>query len=90
MPYIYNDEDNAPMSEQMLPADKNCHERCRYSKICYEQYHCKGSHDARYPFECAIYDKIDDIMMEARDIPFYDPDEPPEEEYEEGEDGTDT
>ena len=86
MPYIYNDEDNVPMDDRMLPNplpnSKNCHERCRYSKICYEQYHCKGSHDPAYPYECAIYDKIDNIMMEVKDIPFFDPDEPCEEEME--------
>ena len=74
MPYIYNDEDNAPMDDRLLPAEKNCHERCPYSKICYEHYHCKGSHDSRYPYECAIYDKIQDHIMEAEHIQFYDPD----------------
>ena len=90
MPYIYNDEDNVPMDDRMLPAEKNCHERCPYSKICYEKFHCKGSHDSHYPYECANYDKICNIMMEAEDIPFYDPDELPEEEYAEDENGTDT
>ena len=77
MPYIYNDEDNAPMDERLLPADKNCHSRCQYSKICYEKFQCKGSHDPNYPYECAIYDKIQDILMDT--VPFYDPDEPDEE-----------
>lgn len=87
MGYIYNDEDNAPMDEKLLPTGKNCHERCPYSKICYEHYHCKGDNDPSYPFECAIYDKILDHVMEAENIPFYDPDfDLPEEE----ENGTDS
>lgn len=80
MPYIYNDEDNAPMDDRMLPAEKNCHERCRYSKECYRLYHLKGSHRADFPDECAVYYKLDDLAMEARDIPFFDPDDIPEEE----------
>ena len=80
MAYIYNDEDNAPMDDRMLPAEKNCHDRCRYSKLCWETFQCKGSHRADFPDECALYYKIDDLMMEARDIPFYDPDDIPEEE----------
>ena len=80
MPYIYNDEDNVPMDDRMLPAEKNCHERCMYSKQCYETFHCKGSHRGDFPDECALYYKIDDLMQEARDIPFFDPDNIPEEE----------
>lgn len=82
--YSYDDEDNAPMDERLLPAEKNCHERCPVSKICYERYHCKGSHNQNYPFECPNYDRINDTMM---DIPFADPDE-----IDKGgeEDGTDT
>ena len=72
MPYIYNDEDNAPMNENMLPADKNCHERCPYSKLCFELYGCKGSHNPNYPFECPNYDRINDQM---NDIPFCEPEE---------------
>ena len=82
MLHAYDDEDNAPMHESMLPADKNCHERCRYSKQCWEIFHEKGSHRSDFPDECALYYKIDDLMMEARDIPFYDPDDIPEEEEE--------
>ena len=80
MPYLYDDEDNAPMNDDVMPEGMNCHDRCRYSKICTEEFHCKGSNDKKYPFECAIYDKIDDIMMDTEDIPFYDPNDPPEEE----------
>lgn len=76
MPYIYNDEDNAPMSEGLLPAEKNCHERCSYSKICYEKYHFKGSHDPNYPWECPMYDKINDLVNDT--VPFCDPVEPEE------------
>ena len=76
MPYIYNDEDNAPMSESLLPAEKNCHERCSYSKICYEKYHFKGSHDPNYPWECPMYDKINDLVNDT--VPFCDPGEPEE------------
>jgi hypothetical protein len=86
MPYIYNDEDNNPMSESMLPADKNCHDRCPYSKICWEKFHCKGSHNPNYPYECPNYDKINDTLS---DIPFSDPDIPAE-ELEAFDDGTDT
>ena len=82
MPYIYNDEDNAPMNERMLPAEKNCHERCCYSRPCYELYHCKGSHDASYPWECPIYSKLLDLDQDTKDIPFYDPSEPEEGELE--------
>ena len=59
---------------KQLPAAKNCHERCCYSKECYALYHCKGSHDPSYPFECAIYSKLLDLDQETRDIPFFDPD----------------
>ena len=83
----YDDEDNAPMSESLLPSEKNCHERCPYSKECYALYHCKGSHEKEYPWECAIYSKLLDLDQETRDIPFYDPDfDLPEEE----DDGTDS
>lgn len=82
MIHAYEDEDNAPMSENLLPAEKNCHERCSYSKICYEKYHFKGSHDPNYPWECPMYDKINDWIEDAKDIPFYDPDDIPEEEEE--------
>lgn len=109
MPYIYNDEDNNPMIEDMTedrkcyicknhdgkecqvwdckferreqaPAGKNCHERCRYSKQCWETFKCKGENRADFPDECALYYKIDDLMLEAQDIPFFDPDAIPEEE----------
>ena len=64
----------------MLPAEKNCHERCPVSKACYELYNCKGSHEPNLPYECPIYDKLMDILQEK--IPFYDPDDIPEEEEE--------
>ena len=73
MPYIYNDEDNVPMSEELLPADKNCHERCPYSEICFKMFHCKGSHNPNYPYECPNYDRINDLAMDA--VPFSDADE---------------
>ena len=68
MAYIYNDEDNAPMSEEMLPTAKNCHERCRFSKECFILYQCKGEHNPNYPWECAIYDKLMDRWMEAESV----------------------
>ena len=99
MPYIYNDEDNAPMDERMLPAERNCHERCQYSKQCWELYHNKGSHRADFPDECALFYKLDDLAMDAQDIseeqrtvmemdelPFTDPEDDPEDYC----DGTDT
>ena len=63
-----------------VPVTSNCHDRCRYSKICFKTYKCKGSNRADFPDECALHYKIDDLMMEARDIPFFDPDDIPEEE----------
>ena len=85
MMYLYDDEDNIPMSEEHMPPKlQNCRDRCRYSKICEKQYHCQGSTDPSYPFECAIYAKIDDLVNDA--IPFFDPDEPSEEEYDDNED----
>lgn len=50
------------------PADKNCHERCRYSKECWKLFNCKGSNRADFPDECAMYYKLDDLAMEAMDI----------------------
>lgn len=84
MAYLYDDEDNAPMNDdafEKLGTAKNCHERCPHSKICYEEFKCKGFHDPNYPFECPNFDKIENIMQEAAEIPFYDPDfDLPEEE----------
>ena len=79
MAYLYEDEDNAPMNEEAweaaihqkadpIPAAKNCHERCRYSKECSKIFNCKGSNQADFPDECALYYKLDDLAMEARDI----------------------
>ena len=89
MAYLYDDEDNAPMNEdafeKALGTAKNCHERCRYSKLCYQIFKCKGSNRADFPDECALFYKIDDLMQETRDIPFYDPDFDLPEDEEEGE-----
>ena len=41
---------------------KNCHEYCRYGKQC-RYLDGKAGQD---PDECAMYYKIDDIMIEAR------------------------
>ena len=96
MAYLYEDEDNAPMNEEAweaaihttrddpTQADKNCHERCRYSKECYRLFSCKGSNRADFPDECALYYKLDDLAMEAREIekeqlPFTDDYDGPEE-----------
>jgi hypothetical protein len=53
---------------EQIPADRNCHERCRYSKQCYELYKTKGSNRADYPDECALFYKLDDLAMDAADI----------------------
>ena len=88
MAYLYDDEDNAPMNEdafeKAIGTAKNCHERCRYSQQCYQTFKCKGSNRSDFPDECVLFYKIDDLMYEtkAKDIPFYDPDDIPEEEYE--------
>ena len=77
--YIYSDEDNAPMNEEAwenaihtkadpIEATTNCHERCRYSKECFRLFECKGSNRKDFPDECALYYKLDDLSMEARDI----------------------
>ena len=84
--YSYTDEDNAPMHDSMLPSEKNCHQRCPYSRICWEKFHCKGSHDPNYPYECPNYDYINDKVMDAQDIPFCDPDEIDTGVYEDGTD----
>jgi hypothetical protein len=104
MPYIYNDEDNAPMNDDAMPAENfpveerdckhcqnhdgdqcqvwdchfvkrepvpalnKCHERCRYSKPCWELFKCNGSDQADFPDECALYYKLDDLAMDAQDI----------------------
>jgi len=68
MAYLYDDEDNVPMCEELLPADKNCHQRCRYSRQCWELYQCKGENRRDFPDECALFYKLDDLAMEARDL----------------------
>jgi len=47
-----------------IDPNKNCHEYCRYGKQC---RYLKGS-NGMDPDECAMYYKIDDIMLEAREI----------------------
>lgn len=47
-----------------IDPNKNCHEYCRYGKQC---RYLKGS-NGMDPDECAMYYKIEDIMMDARDI----------------------
>ena len=73
----YIDSYNPQIPEEPLPftdppepiqADKNCHERCRYSKQCYELFKDKGSNRADFPDECALFYKLDDLAMDARDI----------------------
>lgn len=49
---------------QNLDPSKNCHEYCRYGKQC---RYLKGENGFD-PDECAMYYKIDDIMMDAREI----------------------
>lgn len=87
MSYIYNDEDNAPMNDHNIDgirylhmaADKNCHQCCRHSQECWQVYQCKGSNRGDFPDECFYYHRLDDLEMEVRDMPFYDPDDIPEE-----------
>lgn len=62
----------------MIDPNKNCHEYCIYRKSC---RYCKGENGLD-PFECGWYYKIDDIMMEAREIEA----EERKARYEEGED----
>ena len=47
-----------------IDLNKNCHDYCRYGKQC---RYLKGSNGFD-PDECAMYYKIDDLMMEARDM----------------------
>ena len=47
-----------------IDPNKNCHEYCRYAKMC---RYLDGS-NGMDPDECAMYYKIDDLMMEAEDI----------------------
>lgn len=68
------------MESDPVPMTSNCHERCRFSKFCYRTFGDKGSNRADFPDECALYYKLDDLMEEAKDIPFFDPDDIPEEE----------
>ena len=49
---------------QNLDPSKNCHEYCRYGKQC---RYLKGENGFD-PDECAMYYKIEDIMLEAREI----------------------
>lgn len=47
-----------------IDPNKNCHEYCRFGKQC---RYLKGENGFD-PDECAMYYKIEDIMMDARDI----------------------
>ena len=47
-----------------IDPNKNCHEYCRYGKQC---RYLKGGNGVN-PDDCAMYYKIDDIMMDAREI----------------------
>ena len=47
-----------------VDSNKNCHEYCRYGKYCRYVDGANGFD----PDECAMYYKIDDLMMDARDI----------------------
>ena len=63
-------EEPLPFTDPPEPiqADKNCHERCRYSKVCFRLFGDKGSNRADFPDECALYYKLDDLALEAADI----------------------
>lgn len=65
-----------------IDPNKNCHEYCRYGKQC---RYIKGS-NGMDPDECAMYYKIDDIMLEARDMAREDRIARGEEEREDGDD----
>ena len=47
-----------------IDPNKNCHEYCRYGKYC---RYVEGTNGFD-PDECAMYYKIDDLMMDAQDI----------------------
>ena len=47
-----------------IDPNKNCHEYCRYGKQC--RYLTGGN--GVDPDNCAMYYKIDDIMIEAREM----------------------
>ena len=47
-----------------IDKDKNCHEYCRFAKLC---RYCKGS-NGQDPEECGWAYKIDDLLMDAEDI----------------------
>lgn len=46
------------------PLKKNCHNYCRYGKMCRYVKGCDGMN----PDDCAMYYKLDDLMNEARDM----------------------
>ena len=59
--------------------DRNCKEYCRYAQYCYT----KGA-VGMDPEDCAMFFKIDDLLMDARySRDDYDPDEEYEEKEEE-------
>ena len=45
-------------------SNQNCHNYCRYGKYCRYVDGATGTN----PEECAMYYKIDDLLMDARDI----------------------
>ena len=49
---------------EWCPHDRNCHEYCRYGKMC---RYCKGE-NGMDPGECGLYYKLEDIEAEAREI----------------------
>ena len=48
----------------MLDPNKNCHEYCVYGKTC----KFSEGYNGKDPDDCPAYYKIDDLMMEARDL----------------------
>ena len=47
-----------------INSNKNCHEYCRYAKMC---RYCDG-YNGKDPEDCPMYYKIDDLLMDAKDI----------------------
>ena len=47
-----------------IDQNKNCHEYCRYGKMC---RYLTGEIGVD-PEECAMFYKIDDLLMDAKDI----------------------
>jgi hypothetical protein len=46
----------------------NCRDHCKHSNLCKRNYpDFNGSEEKYFHFECPMYDKFEDILMETRD-----------------------